>query len=102
MRAHISNLPNVRCDDAERMADAIEPIIAEFIQMYVEKYDAPTAVGIGAAALVFLMSGLSDTYDDMAGMGRDEPALDVFIEAITDAINNRIVRAAARLNGDLN
>ena len=101
-RINVYDLPDQHYEDAERIADAIQPVLQELVGLMAEKYDAPTAAGIGAASLIFLMSGLSDTYDDMGGQGRDDAAMEEFVGAITDAVNKRAARAAARMNGELN
>ena len=103
MRAKIHDMDSDLYEEAQQMADVIQPILAELVQESIRKHDDPaTGVSVGGAAIIFLATGLSDSCDEMLGLGTDKAAKRKMVEGLVAAINGRLTTAAMNQNGELN
>jgi hypothetical protein len=102
IRHGTSDLPEEFYEIARDIADDVIPYFRGEIADLADEYDATTAMGIGAAAMVFLIVGLGETYDDQMNQPADTAASRDLAGAVTEALNKRLQKSVARANGDLN
>lgn len=102
MKNGLFNLPEEFYELAQELADDLMPVIQEEINDLADEYDIPTALGIGGAAMVYLIVGLGNTYDDQMDMPPDMTASEALAVSVVDALNKRIQHSVSKANGELN
>ena len=103
MRAKLHQMDSPLYDEAQSMAGVLKPIFEELVQeSSARSGDPATALSVGATAIVFLATSLSDSVDEMLGQGVDKAGKRAMIEGLSQALNQRLTRAAQRQNGELN
>lgn len=101
-RNQSTELPEEFYEIAHDMAQELLPLVQAEMEDLADEYDVPTALGIGGAALIYLICGLGNTYDDQMGQEPYEAAGNQLAIEVTEALNRRVQASLSRSNGELN